>query len=193
MHSLEKEFRELNVSPPTRRKTESNTAETSDRNTAASSPSHLDLFIRDLDERKGKLPCCQEVTEIQFLKVLLLAAEKELPFYKTTLVESGSFYEGTKVGRPDEFDYFVQLDNLSRPEGIRFEELSHCMVAVIPSDSAFEKITKTQEECNPSSTFISSFQWKKDVTSLFIDTLNSILAQEFAAFGFKASKSSRAG
>ena len=106
MHSLEKEFRELNVSPPTRRKTESNTAETSDRNTAASSPSHLDLFIRDLDERKGKLPCCQEVTEIQtsverFLKVLLLAAEKELPFYKTTLVESGSFYEGTKVGKPD--------------------------------------------------------------------------------------------
>ena len=195
MHSLEKEFRELNVSPPTRRKTESNTAETSDRNTAASSPSHLDLFIRDLDERKGKLPCCQEVTEIQtsverFLKVLLLAAEKELPFYKTTLVESGSFYEGTKVGKPDEFDYFVQLDNLSRPEEIRFEELSHCMVAVIPSDSAFEKITKTQEEYNPSSTFISSFQWKKDVKSLFIDTLNSILAQEFAAFGFKASKSS---
>ena len=193
MHSLEKEFRELNVSPPTRRKTESNTAETSDRNTAASS--HLDLFIRDLDERKGKLPCCQEVTDIQtsverFLKVLLLAAEKELPFYKTTLVESGSFYEGTKVGKPDEFDYFVQLDNLSRPEEIRFEELSHCMVAVIPSDSAFEKITKTQEEYNPSSTFISSFQWKKDVKSLFIDTLNSILAQEFAAFGFKASKSS---
>ena len=85
MHSLEKEFRELNVSPTTRRKTESNTPETSDRNTAASSLSHLDLFIRDLDERKGKLPCCQEVTEIQtsverFLKVLLLAAEKELPF-----------------------------------------------------------------------------------------------------------------
>ena len=61
---------------------------------------------------------------------------------------------------------------------------------MIPSDSAFEKIIKTQEEYNPSSTFISSFQWKKDVKSLFIDTLNSILAQEFAAFGFKASKSS---
>ena len=195
MHGLEEEFRELNVSPPTQRKNESNTPEPSDRNTAVSSPSHLDLFIPDLDERKGKLPCCQEVTEIQtsverFLKVLLLAAEKELPFYKTTLVESGSFYEGTKVGKPDEFDYFVQLDNFSRPEDIRFEELSHCMVTVIPSDSAFEKFIKTQEEYNPSSTFISSFQWKKDVKSLFIDTLNSILAQEFAAFGFKASKSS---
>ena len=76
MHSLEEEFRKLNVSPSTQRKNESNTPETSDRNTTASSPSHLDLFIRDLNERKGKLPCCQEVTEIQtsverFLKVLL--------------------------------------------------------------------------------------------------------------------------
>ena len=140
MHSLEKEFRDLNVSPPTQRKTESNTAGTSDRNTAATSPSHLDLFMsfmRDLDERKGKLPCCQEVTEIQtsverYLKVLLLAVEKALPFYKTTLVQSGSFYEGTKVKQPDEFDYLVQLDNFSRPDDIRFEELSHCMVAVIP-------------------------------------------------------------
>ena len=156
----------------------------------------LDLFIRDLDERKGKLPCCQEVTDIQtsverFLKSLLLEVEKELPFYKTTLVKSGSFYEATKVGQPDEFDYFVQLDNFSRPEDIRFEELSPCMVAVIPSDSAFEKFIKSQEEYNRSSRFICSFQWKRDVKSLFIDTLNSILAQKFVAFGFKASEASR--
>ena len=85
---------------------------------ATESLSRLDLFIRDLDERKGKLPCCQEVTDIQtsvekFVKVLLLGVEKKLPFYKTTLVNSGSFYEGTKVGKPDEFDYFVQLHNFS--------------------------------------------------------------------------------
>ena len=194
MHSLEKEFRDLNVSPPTQRKTQSNTAGTSDRNTAATSPSHLDLFMRDLDERKGKLPCCQEVTEIQtgverYLKVLLLAVEKALPFYKTTLVQSGSFYEGTKVKQPDEFDYLVQLDNFSRPDDIRFEELSHCMVAVIPSDSAFEKFIKMREEYR-SSPFMCSFQWKRDVKSLFIDTLDSMLAQEFVAFGFKASEAS---
>ena len=196
MHSLENGLRELNVSPPSRRKNESNTAETSDRNTAATSMSHLarlDHFIRDLDERKGKLPCCQEVTDIHtsvegFLKTLLLRVEKSLPFYKTTLINSGSFYEGTKVGKPNEFDYFVQLDNFSGPEDIRFEELSPCMVAVIPSDSAFEKFIKSQEEYNRSSRFIRSFQWKRDVKSLFIDTLNSILAQKFVAFGFKASE-----
>ena len=133
MHSLEKELRELDLSPSTQRKNESNTAETSDKNTAATSLSHLDHFIRDVDERKGKLPCAEEVVEIQtsverLLKSLLSVVEKELPFYKTTLVKSGSFYEGTKVGQPDEFDYFVQLDNFSGPEDIRFEELSPCMV-----------------------------------------------------------------
>ena len=202
MHSLENGLRELNVSPPSRRKNESNTAETSDRNTAATSMSHLaclDQFIRDLDERKGKLPCCQGVTDIhtsveRFLKTLLLRVEKSLPFFKTTLINSGSFYEGTKVGKPNEFDYFVQLDNFSGPEDIRFEELSPCMVAVIPSDSAFEKFIKSQEEYNRSSPFICSFQWKRDVKSVFFDTLVSILlAQEFVAFGFKASEASPSG
>ena len=102
---------------------------------ATESLSPLDLFIRDLDERKGKLPYCQEVRDIQssvekFVKALLLG------------VNSGSFYEGTKVGKPDEFDYFVQLDNFSRPKDILYEELAHCMVIVIPSEAAFKKFRK---------------------------------------------------
>ena len=163
MHSLENELRELSVCPPTRRNNRCrNSAETSDGNTAATtSPSHLDHFIRDLDERKGKLSCCQEVTEIQtsverFLKTLLEKVEKDHPFYKTTLIKSGSFYEGTKVGKPDEFkfDYFVQLDNFSQPEDIRFEELAHSVVTVIPSESAFEKLLKV----NPT---LCSFDWRE--------------------------------
>ena len=195
MDSLENEFRNLDVCQSNQQEDISNRPEPFAKNTAGVSLSPLDLFIRDLDERKGKLPCCQEVNDIQtsverFLKSLLLEVEKELPFYKTTLVKSGSFYEATKVGQPDEFDYFVQLDNFSRPEDIRFEELPPCMVAVIPSDSAFEKFIKSQEEYYRSSRFICSFQWKRDVKSLFIDTLNSILAQKFVAFGFKASEAS---
>ena len=181
MHSLQKELRELNVCPPTRRKNESNTPETSDRNTAATtSPSHLDHFIRDLDERKGKLSCCQEVTEIQtsverFLKTLLEKVEKDHPFYKTTLIKSGSFYEGTKVGKPDEFDYFVQLDNFSQPEDIRFEELAHSVVTVIPSESAFEKLLKV----NPS---LCCFDWRETIKRPFFEALHSKLARGFEAF-----------
>ena len=105
MHSLEKELRELSVYPPTRRNSKSNSAETSDGNTAATtSPSHLDHFIRDLDERKGKLSCCQEVTEIQtsverFLKTLLEKVEKDHPFYKTTLIKLLRRNESRKTRR----------------------------------------------------------------------------------------------
>ena len=140
MESLEHEFKKLDVSRPNQREDESKSPESSNENAAAAAESllPLDHFIQDLDERKGKLPCgCQEVTDIQtsvenFLKALLLEIEKDLPFFKTTLINSGSFYEGTKVGKPDQFDYFVQMDNLS--QDIRFEELKHGMVAVIPSE-----------------------------------------------------------
>ena len=167
--------------PLTRRNNRSNSAETSDGNTAATtSPSHLDHFIRDLDERKGKLSCCQEVTEIQtsverFLKTLLEKVEKDHPFYKTTLIKSGSVYEGTKVGKPDEFDYFVQLDNFSQPEDIRFEELAHSVVTVIPSESAFEKLLKV----NPT---LCSFDWREKIKRPFFEALHSKLARGFEAF-----------
>ena len=52
---------------------------------ATESLSPLDLFIRDLDERKGNLPYCQEVRDIQnsvekFVKALLLGVEKKTSF-----------------------------------------------------------------------------------------------------------------
>ena len=201
MNSLENEFKNLNLSHSNQQEDESYSREPFAKSDAAKSMSPLDLFIRELDEQKGKLTACCQVTDVQtsverFLKTLLLKIEKCLPFYKTTLVKSGSFYEGTKVGKPDEFDYLVQLDNLSRPEDIRFEELSHCMVAVIPSDSAIKKLIETKKKCGSDySFFCDSFQWKREVKSLFIKAFEFILAaledQEILAFGFKALLSSR--
>ena len=184
MESLEHEFKKLDVSRPNQRKDESKSAESSNENAPAAAESllPLDHFIQDLDERKGKLPCqCKEVTDIQtsvenFLKVLLLDIEKDFPFFKTTLINSGSFCEGTKVGKPDEFDYFVQLDNFS--QDIRFEELEHGMVAVIPSESAFEKLPKVNHSLH-------SFDWKVNIKSPFVEALDSKLVKGFKAFGLK--------
>ena len=183
MESLEHEFKKLDVSRPNQRKDESKSAESSNENAPAAAESllPLDHFIQDLDERKGKLPCgCQEVTDIQtsvenFLKAFLLEIEKDLPFFKTTLINSGSFYEGTKVGKPDEFDYFVQLDNFSQPEDIRFEELAHSVVTVIPSESAFEKLLQVNRS-------LRSFDWKDKIKSPFFGALHSKLAMGFEAF-----------
>ena len=175
------------MSRPNQREDETKSAESSNESAPAAAESllPLDLFIRDLDERKGKLPCCQEyvqeVTDIQtsvenFLKALLLEIEKDLPFFKTTVINSGSLYEGTKVGKPDEFDYFVQMDNLS--QDIRFEELGHGMVAVIPSESAFEKLPKVNSS-------LYSFDWKVNIKSPFFEALDSKLEKGFKAFGLK--------
>ena len=65
MHSLGREFRKLDVSLPSRREDVRNTREPSAKSTAAESLTPLNLFIRDLDKQKGKLPCCQEVIDIQ--------------------------------------------------------------------------------------------------------------------------------
>ena len=186
MESLEHEFKKLDLSRPNQGEDESKSAESSSENApvAAESMSPLDHFIRDLDERKGKLPCCQEyvqeITDIQasvenFLKALLLDIEKDLPFFKTTLINSGSFYEGTKVGKPDEFDYFVQLDNFSQPDDIRFEELAHSVVTVIPSESAFGKLLQVNRS-------LRSFDWKEKIKSPFFGALHSKLARGFEAF-----------
>ena len=186
MQSLQHELKKLDLSPPSQSKDRSKSPESSVENApAAESMSPLDHFIQDLDERKGKLPCCQEyvqeITDIQvsvenFLKALLLDIEKDFPFFKTTLINSGSFYEGTKVGKPDEFDYFVQMDNLS--QDIRFEELKHGMVAVIPSESAFEKLPKVNRS-------LYSFDWKVNIKSPFVEALDSKLVKGFKAFGLK--------
>ena len=183
MDSLEDEFRSLTVSQS--KGDELPTSGPPDCNTSGSL-SPLDLFIRDLDERKGKLPCCQEVTDIQnsvenVLKALLRMVEKELPFYKTTLINSGSYYEGTKVGKPDEFDYFIQLDNFSDPEDIRFEEQPCSAVLVIPSDSGVKKFRKLNPYC-------CSFDWKEEVKAPFVETLNSVLfcsEQDLEVHGMK--------
>ena len=183
MESLEHEFKKLDVRRPNQGEDESKSAQSSNENApaAAESLSPLDHFIQDLDERKGKLPCCKELTDIQtsvenFLKALLLEIEEDLPFFKTTLINSGSFYEGTKVGKPDEFDYFVQLDNFS--QDIRSEELKHGMVAVIPSESAFEKLSKVNHNLH-------SFDWKENIKSPFVEALDSKLVKGFEAFGLK--------
>lgn len=129
--------------------------------------SPLDLFIRDLDEKRGKIPCCQEVTDIQtgvenVFKDFLLEVEKENPFLKTTLINSGSFYEGTKVCQPDEFDYFVQLDNFSEPTDIQFDELPGSTVIVIPNKSSFDKLRELSTYAKVPY-HISVFDWKTHV------------------------------
>ena len=142
---------------------------------AISSLTPLDLFLLDLDKNTALIPRCQEVIDIQMgvenlLKDLLLEVEQENPFLKTTLINSGSFYEDTKVEKPNEFDYLVQLDNFSEPRDIQYEELAGASVIVIPSQSSFDKLRNlsTYKDVPRS---ISHFQWKTHVKGPFYEIL----------------------
>ena len=142
----------------------------------------METFLVDLDETRGKLPCCQEISLIQrrvrkVIKAILLEVRRENPFFMTTLINSGSFYEGTKVGKPDEFDFFIQLDAFSFPEDVHFDELLCSTVWVIPSESACENVRFAFSE-------LCDFQWKKTIKTPFFNIFNS-KAENFEAYGMK--------
>ena len=147
----------------------------------------LDLFLLDLDERNGKISCSQEVRLIQsrvrkVIRSILMEVRRENPFFRTTLINSGSFYEGTKVGQPDEFDYLIQLDGFSTPEDILFEELPCSTLAVVPSESAIENLKFYFPD--DMDLFFGDFEWKKSIKAPFFKIFNE-KAEGFEAYGMK--------
>ena len=151
----------------------------------------METFLVDLDETRGKLPCCQEISLIQrrvrkVIDAILLEVWRENPFFKTTLINSGSFYEGTKVGMPDEFDFFIQLDALSSPEDVSFEELPCSTVCVFPSKAACENVrfAFTDQEYGSHFFDFGDFEWKRTIKTPFYNIFNS-KAKNFEAYGMK--------
>ena len=151
----------------------------------------METFLLDLDEKRGKLPCCQEISLIQrrvrkVINAILLEVWRENPFFKTTLINSGSFSEGTKVGMPDEFDFFIQLDALSSPEDVSFEELPCSTVCVVPSNAACENVrfAFTDQEYGSHFFDFRDFEWKRTIKTPFYNIFNSI-AKNFEAYGMK--------
>ena len=152
--------------------------------------SKLDLFLSELDERRGRISCSREVNIIQsrvrkVIRSILLDVRRENPFFRTTLINSGSFYEGTKVGQPDEFDYFIQLDSFSSAEDTLFEELPCSTVAVVPSESAIEhlKLYSTDDQGHRM-LYFNDFEWKKSIKTPFFKIFNE-KAKGFEAYGMK--------
>ena len=154
----------------------------------------METFLLDLDETRGKLPCCQEISLIQrrvrkVINAILLEVWRENPFFKTTLINSGSFYEGTKVGKPDEFDFFIQLDAFSSPEDVNFKELPCSTVCVVPSKSACENVRFAFTDREYGSHYmplfeLKDFEWKRTIKTPFFNIFNS-KAKDFEAYGMK--------
>ena len=39
-------------------------------------------------------------------------SRNRIHFFRSTIIRSGSYYEGTRVGLPDEFDYMINLTEI---------------------------------------------------------------------------------
>ena len=137
---------------------------------------------------------------------------RENPFFVSTLVNSGSFYEGTKVGKPDEFDFLICLDAFSSPEDVVVEELPCSTVIVLPSESACRNIALSfadgrsawrlpssipqlnsldslgsETPCDPRYSYdydFTTFEWKKNIKTPFFKLFNN-KARGFEAYGMK--------
>ena len=151
----------------------------------------METFLLDLDETRGKLPYCREISLIQrrvrkVIKAILLEVRRENPLFMTTLINSGSFYEGTKVGKPDEFDFFIQLDAFSLPEDVYFGELPCSTVCVVPRESACENVrfAFTDQEYGSHFFDFRDFEWKRTIKTPFYNIFNS-KAKNFEAYGMK--------
>lgn len=86
-------------------------------------------YIRYLHKQHCKFEEDQQtVTEIEegvkyiVNAVLKKVAAKNSIFEFSKFIEAGSFYEGTKVGQPNEFDFTVILNHLSTPGAIQIAD-----------------------------------------------------------------------
>lgn len=122
---------------------------------------------------------------MRVLRSILLEVRRENPFFRTTLIYSGSFYEGTKVGQPaDEFDYLIQLDSFSGPEKYHFHELPCSTVMVFPVDElAWEDLCFSFPDSKRDLKY-ACFEWKKTVKTPFYKIFNK-KAKDFEACGMK--------
>lgn len=58
----------------------------------------------------------------QLLGVVLGHLKESCPVFEVAeIVPTGSFYEGTKLGASDEFDFILTLAKLSKPDGITLQ------------------------------------------------------------------------
>ena len=71
---------------------------------------HFEEKTRFEDESEAKL--IREKLE-QFVTNILAEVGKRDKRFQSTLIKSGSIYEGTKVCQPDEFDFMIRIESLT--------------------------------------------------------------------------------
>ena len=88
------------------------------------------------DESEAELIC--EKLE-QFVTNILSQVEKRDNRFQSTLIKSGSVYEGAKVCRPDEFDFMIRIDSLTDKPLFRPCDKSEGFVKLLLDEEGWEE------------------------------------------------------
>ena len=85
----------------------------------------------------------------QFVNNILVEVEKRDKRFQTTLVKSGSVYEGTKVCQPDEFDFMIRIDSLTDKPSFRPCDKGEGYVKLILDEEGWEEFKDEEGFFNP--------------------------------------------
>ena len=94
----------------------------------------------------------------QFMTNILAEVEKRDKRFQSTVIKSGSVYEGTKVCRPDEFDFMIRIDSLADKPLIRPCDKGESYVKLLLDEQEWEEFKDDEGFLNPHMISVLFFQ-----------------------------------
>ena len=85
----------------------------------------------------------------QFMTNILAEVEKRDKRFQSTVIKSGSVYDGTKVCRPDEFDFMIRIDSLADKPLIRPCDKGESYVKLLLDEQEWEEFKDDEGFFNP--------------------------------------------
>ena len=85
----------------------------------------------------------------QFVTNILAEVEKRDKRFQSTLIKSGSVYEGAKVGQPDEFDFMIRIDSLTDKPSFRPCDKGEGYVKLFLDEEEWEEFKDDEGFFNP--------------------------------------------
>jgi len=85
----------------------------------------------------------------QFMANILAEVEKRDKRFQSTVIKSGSVYEGTKVCQPDEFDFMIRIDSLADKPLIRPCDKGESYVKLLLDEQEWEEFKDDEGFFNP--------------------------------------------
>ncbi len=116
-----------------------------------------------------------------YVKELVLYVEKLNPLFRNDIIRSGSYYEHTRVGLPDEFDYMINLTEIERLSKFienNFDPSGYGRLYPINTNEAHEKLFSYLE---PITQCISSEKIRKQFFQLLTSARAQVIRKEISS------------